>query len=103
MRVSDERISDAEPFVEYWDRIVVYFSVIRCAPAAEDLASEVITRVLSAIDAGEMIRDVGAYMYAVARNVRFEDFRDKFESHEQILDHPRLNPAQPSELVATVL
>ncbi len=103
MRVSDERISHAEPFGEYWDRLVVYFSVRRCAPAAEDLASEVITRVLTAINAGEAIRDVGAYMYGVARNVRFEYFRDKFEKHEEILVDPPVNPAQPSELDATAL
>jgi RNA polymerase sigma factor (sigma-70 family) len=104
MRVSDQPVSEADAQLEeYWQRLVVYFTVRGCAPTAEDLASEVITRVLSRMNAGETVRDVGAYVYGVARHVRSEYLRDKFERHEEILVDPPAIVSTEHELDASWL
>src|SRR3989442_8777986 len=50
MQVSDAvSVNNTADLGEYWQRLVVFFSVRGCATAADDLASEGITRILGSL------------------------------------------------------
>ncbi len=75
-----------EDFLVCRRKLLMFFGARRCGDRAEDLASEVLVRVLRRIELGDSIDNVGAFSIAVARNVWLEELRtlDKDRRSEPI-------------------
>lgn len=83
---------------EYHPRVRRFFAARGCHAAADDLASEVIIRVLTAIRRGEAIQHLGAYALGTARLVLLEYFRDKAREPEPLpegWEPPAREPEEP--------
>jgi DNA-directed RNA polymerase specialized sigma24 family protein len=95
LRLAPERAAAAQEYEAIRCRLVEYFGM-RGAPAPDALADDALDRVARKLEEGEVVENVRAYVYGIARRVWWESEKRRAREQAAVKDMGQLMPDRPA-------